>query len=782
MGITGFLLSTMQYCRKSLEANFGFLSCQSPKLSRLFTLAISLAILQAPSVVWSASADAESILSAADAAEAAGDYLQARVLLHRYLEKVPTATNRRSLTLRASIMAEAVRYGPDAAVPLLLDALAAREAGDLDLALQFLQEVDDSYPQSTLHDDALYLIGYFALIDRIDFELAHRALRRVQAEYPESNYSDTALYSEAIALEQLGNTQGARAKFLALRDKHTQLSLGFINQYWPKSTVMSRYWFDRASRRLSILDARSDSATRMLERKTLSQGEMLRVTVNVDGVDLVLLLQPSQVTRNITLKDGDNQGLNHPETRYYSGLVEGDEASWARVALTSDSIEGIVQSFGVRYELESDSLVGTIEYYQPKVNGINAAGSVASIQDYVMYPPPAGDETLRRMISDAGVKIDSSGSVTRVARLSIVVDSQYNDYYGGNGLSRALSFMNIADGIYREDFGLALQVESAIVFSDRDTDPMNLGAVTLEEILRSFRDYRLTKAADLPDVSLVYLFTGNQNSDQAIGLAWIGAACRLDGFDVGVTTPSLFGDLLLTHELGHSLGAQHDTDTTCDASTNRLMWPRISSLTEQKFTQCSLDVVSKRIATSCHADALDVSLDVQLPDGRTIEAIVRNNDTQRTLSDSRLIIDRGAVKFESIPPQCIEALETKLECRTGELLPGAALTLGFALAPDEGSSVSLLLGTEPVGAIDVHPANNTVQVDMTQKLGGETTIEIASVDTTTPVADDPLPFDKTPDQSGGSAGAFGWFILLLLACRLESLVRCQRPRSNSGWL
>ncbi|MBX2886099.1 MAG: hypothetical protein KTR32_39455, partial [Granulosicoccus sp.] len=696
----------------------------------------------------------------------------------RYLEKVPTAPDRLSLTQRASLLAEAVRFGPDAALPLVLDALTARENGDLDLAIQLLQEVDDNFRESALHDDALYLLGYFLLMERIDFEQAHIVLRQLQTEYPASSYSDTALYSEAIALEQLGNTQGARAKFLALRDKHTQVSIGFINQYWPKSTVMSRYWFDRANRRLSILDARAESATRLLDRKTLSRGDMLRVTVNVDGVDLVLLLRPSEVTRNVIIKDGDNQGMDHPETRYYSGLVEGDEASWARVALTSHSIEGIVHSYGVRYELESDSLVGTIEYYQPKVRDANASNSGALIQDYVMHPPPASDATLRRVISNTGAKVETSGAVNRVAQLSIVVDSQYDDYYGGNGLARALSFMNIADGIYREDFGLALQVESAVVFTDRDTDPMNLGAVTLEQTLRSFRDYRMMNASDLPDVSLVYLFTGNQNTDQAIGLAWIGAACRLDGFDVGVTTPSLFGDLLLTHELGHSLGAQHDTDTLCNTATNRLMWPRISSLTSQEFTQCSLDTVSDRIATSCHADALDVSLDVQLPNASTIEAIVRNNDAQRTLTDARLIIDRAAVEFESVPPQCIETLETRLECRTGELLPGAALTLGFALAPTDSSSVSLLLGTEPVGAIDIHTANDSVQVDMTQTVSGETEIEIASVDALTPTLDEQPQFDVVPRQSGGSAGAAAWLILLMVVWRLTLLVSTRRQTSR----
>ncbi|MBX2882145.1 MAG: hypothetical protein KTR32_19510, partial [Granulosicoccus sp.] len=242
MGFSGYLLSTIRRCQASLKMRFAnaLLSRSSKKTSlNCAVIAGLLCVLSAPSIARSAVDDHSAILLDAQAAEAVGDYLQARVLYHRYLEKVPTAPDRLSLTQRASLLAEAVRFGPDAALPLVLDALTARESGDLDLAIQLLQEVDDNFRESALHDDALYLLGYFLLMERIDFEQAHIVLRRLQTEYPASSYSDTALYSEAIALEQLGNTQGARAKFLALRDKHTQVSIGFINQYWPKSTVMS---------------------------------------------------------------------------------------------------------------------------------------------------------------------------------------------------------------------------------------------------------------------------------------------------------------------------------------------------------------------------------------------------------------------------------------------------------------------------------------------------------------------------------------------------------------
>ena len=119
-------------------------------------------------------------------------------------------------------------------------------------------------------------------------------------------------------------------------------------------------------------------------------------------------------------------------------------------------------------------------------------------------------------------------------------------YYAGAGLSTALNSLNIADGIYRQ-FGIALTLDEAVTF-DNNNDPMNLGPVTLETILRSFRDYRQDYATLFQDSALTYLFSGNPKTDITLGLAWIDTACRVDGYDVGVTTPTGFGDVLLTHD------------------------------------------------------------------------------------------------------------------------------------------------------------------------------------------------------------------------------------------
>jgi len=121
--------------------------------------------------------------------------------------------------------------------------------------------------------------------------------------------------------------------------------------------------------------------------------------------------------------------------------------------------------------------------------------------------------------------------------VGVVIDSKYNNYYSGRGAEEALSILNTTDGLFREELGIALKIETVVVIDNSANDPMNLGNVTMEDMMRNFRDYRLVSPDLGSGIGLATLFSGNKNTDSALGLAWIGSACRTDGYDVSVVTP-----------------------------------------------------------------------------------------------------------------------------------------------------------------------------------------------------------------------------------------------------
>ena len=712
----------------------------------------------------SAGVDHPSYLEATSA-QASGDYAAALTAYREYLQQNRDSGRDSALvtkvSARVSVIADAQARGIDGALSLYLDALDLREERDTRTARDLLQQLMDEFPDSYLKDDALYLSGYMALMDEHDFSTAHEVLRELQLGYPDSSYLDTALYGEAVALEQLGNTEGAKARFSELRDRHTQFSLALFDSYWPKATYLSRYWFDRANNRISMLEQRQQESATLVARSSASEpGYELRVHVNVDGIQLPLLLKPSAVARGTNYVDDELQALDFNDTRLYAGKVEDDPDSWVRVSLRGNAIEGVVSAYGVRYELTPDTMIGTIDYYKTRSR---APSGLPELQDYVMHPPldaaaSAGVITLEPMLAAA-----MPGDISRLVRLNVVVDSQYNDFFGGSGLVEAMSALNVADGIYREHFGLAIEVENVTVYTDRATDPMNLGAVTLENMLRSFREYRLDSELSSPDIGLSYLFSGNQNTDEAIGLAWIGAVCRSDGFDVGVTTPTGYSDLLVTHELGHSLGAQHDTDTTCSSDRNLLMWPRISQTTEQNFSSCSSSAVSTGIDKSCMQNTLDLSLHLESDGHGRILAQVSNLDSMRTAPAAILSVDVATVDLAQVPNGCEQSSGTDLRCQIPALRAGEAADTVFNLATTPVPSSAMLARVEPVGFSDVLEDNNLAQLNLTTTETGDLVWQDGVVDSDVDnlVALNSAAADSTAGGSAASGG--GGALLWLLA-------------------
>lgn len=718
--------------------------------------------------------DNEPVIASARLSEANGDYAGAVDYYKQFLQSNPDSNLSSQVMTRISVLQEAVREGgTEEALALFLEALDKRAVRDIEGAGERLTALLAEHPGSYLRDDAIYLQGYIAMMDAYQYEKAHALFRRLKNEYPDSSYIDTALYSEAISLEQLGNTEGATRVFKELRERHTEFSLSIVGVRWPKSTYLSRYWYDRANNRLKLISERHRNAARMLSRSTPGIKDYAAydrvIDVAVEGHRLRLLLRESNVMSATRFDSEGEISLALSDVKYYSGSVENDESSWARVMIRGEEIQGIVETAGKRLDLEPSSMAGSIDYYKPD-DGKPGDIEALRLQDYVMHPPPDPDQqrsaidSFRNSAPEPPLGSAVAGGVNRLVRMDVYVDSQYNDYYGGDGLLQAMSALNVADGIYRQNFGLALEIGNATVFTNRSSDPLNLGAVTLEATLRKFRELRLSASTSSADIALTYLFSGNDNTDEAIGLAWIGAVCRNDGFDVGVTTPSNYADLLVTHELGHSLGALHDTDTNCSNEHNKLMWPRISQTTNQAFSACSRNTVSAGVAKSCILNTIDLSLDVQPLGSSGFAVVVSNNDASNTAHNATVVMETTAIDLNLLPPACTEGTAGELLCELERVAPGGSTRIEFSLAAANGSG-SLTARVDAGNLYDVVAENNQAQISLDPQNGGvsdwqSTTATAASVQSDVGL----MPVDSDASAgTGGTAGGGGssdWWLLL----------------------
>ncbi len=680
------------------------------------------------------------------------EYKNALALLRSIQIHYPGFEKLSAVQTRIAVLQEADENSP--VLGHYLTALDKRDAGDASGALSTIDFILLEYPNDSLNDDALYLKAYLQIMDRYEFDAARKTLAQLQQTYPDSSYQDSAHYLDAIALEQMGDTDEAQMQLQALRDKHTALSLPF-GYSWPAGNVLSRYWFDRADRRINIIEKRSQSASRLRSIQSQSEDDW-RVQVNVDGVDLEYRLRPSSLTRNTAWRDGDKQDSLPPAAGVFVGEVVGDPDSWVRAVIVDEEITGIAYAFGKTYQMQAGTLIGTLDYYQPRSakkrspKSPDAISTEAELHGDALRPPP------RLGAANSGSSGSQVFSDLRVVPISIVVDAEFDRYHGGNGLVTALNQLNVADGIYRQ-FGLALSVDEVQVYGDNDANPMLSAPSTLEAYLNSFRGYRQDNRTLFNDSVLAYLFTGKQRTDRTLGLAWIDTLCRTDGYDVGITTPSAIGDVLLTHELGHSLGSQHDSDTSCNSDTSKIMWPNISSRTQVVFSDCSQESLSGARSKSCLVNAVDLSLNVRGSAG-SIAFDLSNLDSTVAI-DAKLTVESSVAGLLSLPAGCNLVSPTSAECAISALGARESRSLSFNIVNADGSGDAVVTGQLlPVGAEDFASENNIATYSFGQNGTSNDHLNIPSAGEPTVIAS-----RNEPESAAGSVSKAGLLVLSLFA-------------------
>lgn len=746
-------MQTVLKTAKLLRASLLLLSC----VASITSVAYAQDGSKSSFLQTSASAHYDNALLQIDARS----FTEALSLLRRIQAYYPGFEKLSEVQTRIAVLQEA-DDAPDV-VGHYLRALNQRDANDVAGALSTLDFILLQYTDSPLHDDAMYLKAYVQIMDRYDFAAARLTLAQLQQLHPDSSYQDSVDYLDAIALEQLGQTANAKMALEALRDKHTSVSLPFGFSL-PSGNVLSRYWYDRADRRLDIIDQRSASASQLRSKQEADSGAW-RVQVNVDGVDLEYELTPSPLTQRAGWVDGGMQDRLPPAAGVFVGEVVGDAESWVRAVIVDNTITGIAYAFGRSYTMQPGTLIGTLDYYQPRSEKDRSASSPDSVSteatlehDVLQAPPELGAARYKRNTTKQ--------SDLRVVPVSIVIDAEFDRYHGGSGLVVALNQLNVADGIYRQ-FGLALAVDEVQVFGDNDYNSMQTAPSTLEGYLNSFRGYRQDNRALFNDSALTYLFTGKERTDRTLGLAWIDTLCRTDGYDVGITTPSAIGDVLLTHEIGHSLGSQHDSDTSCNQDASKIMWPHISSRTEVEFSDCSQVSLSGARAKSCLIDAVDISLNAEGVYGG-VQFDVSNLDSSIGV-DMTLMIETSVSGLIALPAGCNEVSPTSAQCAISSVAAGETRNLYLEVDSERVENTAVITGQlTPVGTQDFTPANNVVSFSLGS---GDVTSEHLEFSTTpenVPANDD------TPAESGGSGATSKAGLLVLSLLNLMTVLKVKR--------
>ncbi len=507
-----------------------------------------------------------------------------------------------------------------------------------------------------------------------------------------------------------------------------------------------------------------------------------KLRLQLDNREETLLLNKSEAFGNTNIltidETGSRQG-NLTDISVYQGQLENVADSWVRIVVQGDEVAGIIDTGDERIHLNHIVSADVIRQIQ---SGFNSP-----FGQLLADPIEAFDDQSDSLTGDI-VEIDIGNGffnkpekVTKVARIAIVIDSAYDEAIGGRGLAQAISTINAVDGIYREEFGLALKVETAIMVTDNET--LALGDISLEDNLTRFRDYRLFADQLSNDLALVHLFTGVLTADPSVGLAYIDTVCKTNGYDVSLSLPFRYPILLTAHEIGHNLGALHDDETSqCNNISDGLMFSHINENSTRAFSSCSVDAISKRLEEStCHEDAIDMDITLARQDDTGIIALVTNTDGVRAFPSATLTVDLQHATIAAAPASCELISDNSVQCAVDTTFAEESQSLAFNLHLEEGQEITISASLEPEGFLDVHNANNSAQIVIPE------VIVAAQND---PDTDDESPgtadasdgdasggnaaggSNQSQTSGGGALAALEWlFAMLLLQCGLCRLRR-----------
>jgi len=735
---------------------------------------VAISLLLVPLQIQSQ--DLSALLSQAVAFEKASDYANAAASYREYLlQPAPQSATQRHARLKLPVLQEAARYGAGSEMQDYLKAMDLRAAGEPRQADALLEELIQNYAGSPLIDDAVYLRAYIALMDHYDYQRASQLLQQLRNNYPDSRYIDTALFAEAIVFEQTGDSESAIARMEELRDRHTGVSVAGMS--WAKDQYVSRLWFERSTKRIEYLQQRTEFATRLISMTPYGQdGYAWQAELVINQQNMTLLLNESAALKSAVFK-GSSSSQSNTRVNAFSGIVMGQpDDSWARITIDNHNVRGMVSVYGENHELMPVTTGGSLSDFHTLLLG-DADGNVAEEPDKIVTPPKSTDNLTNflRSVKQAGDTELTPGEVSQVAMIGVVIDSKYNDYYSGRGAEEALSILNTTDGIFREQFGIALMVDTVVVIDNNDNDPMNLGSVTMETMMRNFKDYRLASPDLGSDIGMATLFSGNKNNDSALGLAWIGSACRTDGFDVSVVTPYKMPSLLSTHEIGHTMGAPHDSDTSCSSQTRHIMWPFLSSASGRTFSSCSKEAVAETMAANnCHIDAMDLSLELDDIYSDSLALTVTNQDYQRATPDALLTVSGPGVGSAATPQGCNRIDSNKIQCGLGTLTPMQSEQFTFDFENELSDTAQVIATVEGNGFIDVDTFNNSFKTDIYGNLSpytGPINNDPTSASNFTYSTPQKSPSAITGAAGGGlfnPAGALALIVLLAARRRLVS--------------
>ena len=394
----------------------------------------------------------------------------------------------------------------------------------------------------------------------------------------------------------------------------------------------------------------------------------------------------------------------------YRGRVAGNPDSWARIVLSAGVPAGLIwdgeQLFAV--EAPGDSAVATdVPIIFRLADTYVVPGTMSCGTDTSSATAAAG---YQKLVGELRGAVSQSAGAIKEITLGAIGDYEFTNLKGANAQSAIMTRLNNVDGIYSEQLGVQIKLETVETFTDPN-DPFS-DATDPTVLLGELSDYRQATPAQNSQ-GLTHLFTGRNLEGSTVGLAYLSALCSVRGGagltegDHDATTDSL----IAAHEIGHNFGAPHDAEagSPCESTPpNYIMAPSVNG--SDQFSQCSIDQMQDDIAdASCITALPTVDMSISLGSATTL-LLGADTDLQFDLSNGGTL-DAANVGVDITLPSnlgLVSAAASSGSCSSGAGTVSCALGTVTGLS---SGSVSLSVTPSSVGTDTLTATVTTTDTD-----------------------------------------------------------------------
>lgn len=324
------------------------------------------------------------------------------------------------------------------------------------------------------------------------------------------------------------------------------------------------------------------------------------------------------------------QRRNLRDIRVLGGSIDGRPGSWLRLTRAGKELTGILFDGETLYGIEPRRQAAP--RLQHPDTGPGTVNVIFRMRDLVLPPAADGCELLPPASAGSG-----AGSVARLAAetaalpadggrrmlLDVVADYEFFRMQAAGAEAAILARLNIVDGIFLNQLGIDIEIDSLQIFGTAN-DPFTSRVPA--ELLDELRRYRLASGFTRGPT---HLLTGRDLAGTTRGIAYFGAACSTEfGAALSQQTADTWISALTTaHEIGHTLGAWHDNESSqmngqrnpCEfAPPGFLMEATING--NDRFSQCSLDTIERFLASGAPEAACVAGISTSAAGGEDSDA------------------------------------------------------------------------------------------------------------------------------------------------------------------